>query len=219
MRFFKSISFLAKAKFLPLLIFISLQPIAQAQSSSNDPLSNNSSYIEGYALIDAKAYKEALSIFDGLIKSKKVSSGTYFGRGRAYHELGNNQAALEDYKLSIIENPLNAKAHSNLGLVYGSLKDFNSAIKSFNRAIEINPKYDHAYSNRGVAKGASGDINGAISDFTKSINSNPNFADAWANRGITLEITGDQDGACRDWKKAAQLGRKDAQAWVEAQCI
>ena len=172
----------------------------------------------GFIKINERKYQEAIQIFTEQIDKGKKDADIYFGRGKAWQELGENEKAFIDYSKSIQIKTNNPKSYSNRGLTRGAEGQFKEAIKDFDNAISQDKNYKEAYLNRSVAKGVIRDWKGAEQDLTKAINLDKNYASAWRNRGIVREAIGNMLGACNDWVKAAKLGDEEAKNWFVNQC-
>lgn len=105
-------------------------------------------------------YQEALKDYDYIINNfpKQVDGGDYCNRGLVYSELGNFNAALNDFNQAIklemnskIINSEKAKSYNNRGTLKEDLKDFNGAIADYDKAIELHPQYANAYYNKAMA--------------------------------------------------------------------
>ena len=55
--------------------------------------------------------------------------------------------AINDLKIVLKENPLNAKAYNGLGNVFKSNNQFNKALENYEKAVSIQPNYLEAISN------------------------------------------------------------------------
>lgn len=84
---------------------------------------------------------------DGL----KVSAVDHFNRGNDYYEQNRLQAAAEEYRYAISEDPEQERFHYNLGLVYYRLVLYEKAIQSYQQAIKLNPHFTAAWYNLSLA--------------------------------------------------------------------
>jgi Flp pilus assembly protein TadD len=78
--------------------------------------------------------------------------------GKALHEAGRREAAIEKYELALKRNPDLAEAEFYLALVWADLKDFDKAIEHHRRALQLDPKkgeWEFRLARALVAKGLS----------------------------------------------------------------
>ena len=90
----------------------------------------------GFMFEYGKAFTECVTAFDRALKLKKDDPDWLLRRGRCKHELGNDDAALEDYQASIRVKPDFAAGYLYMGLIQHSQQKFHSAEFSFQKAIE-----------------------------------------------------------------------------------
>ena len=84
--------------------------------------------------------------------NKYQAAIAYCKRGKANYQLGQYQAAIEDYDQAICLEPKLAFAYNNRGKAKYRLDQYQEAIKDFGQAICLEPKLAVAYYNRGAAK-------------------------------------------------------------------
>jgi tetratricopeptide (TPR) repeat protein len=120
-------------------------------------------------------YRGAILAYDEVIRLTPNNSEALFYRGMAYYNLGDNQAAIQDYN------------------------------QDYNQALKINPNYAEAYLNRGVARDALGDKQAVIQDFNQALKIDPNLALAYYNRGNAYATLGDKFQAISDFQQAAKI--------------
>ena len=109
-----------------------------------------------------------------------------FNRGNSHIELGNYQAAIEDYTETIKLDPNDAATYNNRGHSQAELGNYQIAIEDYTKAIKLDPNYTEAYNNRGYSQDELGNHPAAIEDYTKAIKLDPNDAAAY-NKAIELD--------------------------------
>ena len=170
-------------------------------------------FIMGNHLSQQGRYKEAIKVYDEVIRLDSKYAPTYYNRGTTKGELGQYEEAIKDYNEAIRLNPEYAKAYYNRGTTKGELGQYEEAIKDYDEAIQLNPNDAVAYYNRGNAKGDLGQHEAAIKDFDKAIELNPEYAKAYNNRGNAKNRLGQYEEAIKDYDKAIELNPKDAVAY------
>ncbi|WP_158224923.1 tetratricopeptide repeat protein [Brunnivagina elsteri] len=130
---------------------------------------------------------------------------TYHNRGLSRYNLGEYQAAIEDYDQAIKLNPDYAIAYHNRGIARRNLGEHQAAIEDYNQAIKLNPDYAIAYHNRGIARRNLGEHQAAIEDYNQAIKLNPDYAIAYHNRGIARRNLGEYQAAIEDYNQAIKL--------------
>jgi tetratricopeptide (TPR) repeat protein/S1-C subfamily serine protease len=159
-----------------------------------------------------KKYQVAIAIYDRVIH-RYPEAYTYYNRGRAKSDLGNNQEAILDYDRAIALNPKFVEAYNNRGATKSVSGNKQAAIIDFDRAIAINPKHAEAYYNRGKAKSDLGNKQEAILDYDRAIVLNPKFAEAYNNRGTAKSDLGNKQAAIIDFEKAIAINPNHAEAY------
>ncbi|HRI68523.1 MAG TPA: tetratricopeptide repeat protein [Polyangium sp.] len=91
----------------------------------------------GFMFEYGKAFTECVTAFDRALKLKADEPDWFLRRGRCKHELGNDDAALEDYSASVRVKPDFAAGHLYMGMVQHQQQKLQSAEASFKKAIEL----------------------------------------------------------------------------------
>lgn len=94
----------------------------------------------GFMFEYGKAFTECVTAFDRALKLKSDEPDWLLRRGRCKHELGNDDAALEDYQATIRIKSNFAPGYLYMGLVQHAQQKFDSAEFSLQKAIEYGGK-------------------------------------------------------------------------------
>jgi tetratricopeptide (TPR) repeat protein len=115
-------------------------------------------------------------------------------QGRAYTESGQDEKAVEVYRLSLADDPYDAETHNWLGIALENLGLREAAIESYGKAIGMDPVYEKALYNRGMALNQTGNFPASIEDFTAVVNMNSPVSQRarmqrkWAYQLLMVEI-------------------------------
>ena len=93
-----------------------------------------------------------------------VLADTYMNRGNAYSDLGDYQAAIDDFAQALRNRPNAAEIYNNLGLAIFKQGNPERAIAQFDQAIRYKPDLAQAHMNRGVARESLGQHDAALQD-------------------------------------------------------
>lgn len=100
-----------------------------------------------------KMYREAIDAYrEGAAKSAVLRDKI----GIAYHQLGDLNAALKNYRSAIKLDPKYADAINNVGTVFYAQKKYKSAISRYRKALILTPDSASIWSNLGTAYYARG---------------------------------------------------------------
>jgi len=111
------------------------------QALALEPQNLEFEYHLAVAYVRLKRNKEALNIFESLIKrNPRNYFKAYFDIAGVYSREGIFQKALDTLNLADQAAPDTARIYLEKGYVYKNLKEYDQAIKSFNRAKELDPK-------------------------------------------------------------------------------
>ena len=91
-----------------------------------------------------------------------------YTRGVEHNELGQYDAAIQDYDQVIRLDPEYADAYHNRGYSYDEAGQYERAIQDYSEAILLDPQDADAYYNRGVSYHNLGQSAEAERDFAKS---------------------------------------------------
>ena len=164
-----------------------------------------------YSAVDAEErgeFKNAIEVYDAVIRLTPDFADAYINRGDARRKLGDFKDAIKDYDTAIRLGDDYAYVYFNRGNAKDDLGDQKGAIKDFDSAIRLDPAYVDAYLNRGNVKDDLGDKRGAIEDFEAVIRLKPEkdtLAVAYNNRGSAKDDLGDQKGAIEDFEAVIRL--------------
>ena len=106
-----------------------------------------------------------------LIQAKPYAPGferIYYNRGRAFHQAGLKQKALDDYNWVVSHKPDYSYAYNNRGEIYYEQGQYQQAMADLNKAIELRPDIANPYYGRGLIFDAWHDMTAAEADFRKS---------------------------------------------------
>ena len=157
--------------------------VAQQQIDALAALGNDSAsrhFWQGRIFQSEGKLDEAISCFSKAINRRSGWALPYQWRASAYREMGDLEAALEDYTYVLELHP-DAYWFNRRGLVYEELKQFEEAIADYTRALELEPKWAVAYNNRGFARLNLKQFEKAKSDFETAIRLDPSAPTPYVN--------------------------------------
>ncbi|WP_169717672.1 hypothetical protein SPSIL_055140 [Sporomusa silvacetica DSM 10669] len=112
---------------------------------ADNPYDTVAYYKRGKAYFAQKQYDLALKDYN------RVIAAAYLDQGYLYEKRGEDDKAIEDYRLSMINDPTYEMAYDHRGFMYNKIGRYDLALIDCNKAIEINPKYPAGYLNKGTA--------------------------------------------------------------------
>lgn len=121
-----------------------------------------------------------------------------------------DQAASDDFLLSLKHDPGRWKARHNYAVSLAMQKKFTAAISEFSKVLEQNPKYPNAFFNRGELYFQRKEYDLAIADFTAGIQLAPKDSQSYSSRAHAKFMLEQYDSALADYRAASQLQPKNA---------
>lgn len=155
-----------------------------------------------YTYRRSQVWSDGITLWEDVQSKYPMVHVAFYNCGNARAELGNYQAAIEDYNTAQPLKPQHIGTYSNRGIAYANIGKLEKALKDFNKVIELDSTYMNAYSNRGNVRTMLGDFKGAIRDYNKAIKIDSTYVDAFYNRGIAKDSIGDYQGAIKDFTRA-----------------
>ena len=104
----------------------------------------------GIATMDKGKIIQAKNIF-GQSLNEQASNLVHYNYGNTLAALGENQSAVEQYKISLKKDSYYAQCWKNLGTSQGHLCDHEEEIKSYQTALSIDPNLFEALFSMGIA--------------------------------------------------------------------
>ncbi|WP_457625805.1 tetratricopeptide repeat protein [Persephonella sp.] len=108
-------------------------------------------------------------------------------------------------KIVVLEDPLSAKEHNNLGVVYERKGKLDLAEKEYKKAISKNKNWDVPYFNLGNIYFKKKKYTKAEEYYRRAVHLNPKNSDAMNNLAYLLYLQGKIDEAYRLIKKAISI--------------
>lgn len=146
-------------------------------------------------------YKEAL-VFEN-------SDILYNRLGVAYHVVGEDKKAIEQYEKALLANDKEFIYHSNLALSHQQLQHWDAAISSYIKALALNPDDDLCFANLGDVYSSRGEWQEAIDNYNKAIDLNSGDDKVHNGLGIAFQEIGQYVKAEKSFKKAIKLAPED----------
>ncbi|MBW2989608.1 tetratricopeptide repeat protein [Candidatus Woesearchaeota archaeon] len=132
-----------------------------------------------------KDFRDSLALWSKTVEQAPGSVIAHDNLGMAYHNMGDLDNAVREFKAALAIKSDHHKAYSNLGVSYYELGDLDSAITAYNSAISINPNDAKAHNNLGAAYYKKGYTDLAIEEYKIASSINPNYIHAIFNLGNT----------------------------------
>ncbi|MDY6793479.1 MAG: tetratricopeptide repeat protein [Thermodesulfobacteriota bacterium] len=121
-----------------------------------------------------------------------------------------NDAAFENYNLSIDFDNDNFESYYWRGVAFFQLEDFQSALSDFNRVIEINPHHFESYRMVDYILAKEKQWSRIIEYWNRFLELEPDHATAYLERAGTYYHNKDFERALHDLEKSCGLGNKEA---------
>ncbi|NOX56432.1 MAG: tetratricopeptide repeat protein, partial [Planctomycetes bacterium] len=162
---------------------------------------------------DVLPLQEAYERFTSLLEQSPTAE-LFHARALVAAELGQNEAALDDFAAAIERAPKLVSAYINRGNLLRKLGQLDGALHDYDTAIRLEPNSAVAFHNRGILWAQKKNLDRAIADATRAIALDPQFADAYNNRGVYWRDKGRYQKALEDYSRAIELEPNLAAAYA-----
>ncbi|MDR2894999.1 MAG: tetratricopeptide repeat protein [Alistipes sp.] len=152
-------------------------------------------------------YREAIRIYNALLRVDPDDPEAYFFRGIAKANLDDNLGAEADFTLAIEKNPVSTMAYHHRAITRMLQGNYDDALSDFREAIELRPDLSGPYYSRGYTFLMNRQFEAAIEDFTTYIFHNNRVADAYLLRGTAWLQLRDTLRAMEDYNTAIATNR------------
>tara|TARA_S200000501_G_scaffold346023_1_gene359121 strand:- start:464 stop:1783 length:1320 start_codon:yes stop_codon:yes gene_type:complete len=119
----------------------------------------------GYQNQKNKNFKEAIKLYNKVIKIEKSAVLAYYNLGLIYEQTSNTELAMYNYNEAIKAKPLFIYAYNNLGILFQREGNKAKAVENFKKVIKIDSKFVSGYNNLGLSYASSGKYSDAIDSY------------------------------------------------------
>jgi Flp pilus assembly protein TadD len=137
------------------------------------------------------------------MKSGKVDQD--FEKGLSLMKENKFDEALSIFQKSLIANPQNVAALTQVGLAFRQKNDYNNSLEYLNKALAIDMNYAEALLNRGGLYLAAKKYNETITDLNSYITQKPNEPNGYLTRGNAFLGLNNFQSALNDFNALTQL--------------
>lgn len=175
------------------LLLMLAATVGQVSAQADEDLETRCEYFADQ--ITLEDFEDMVEACTALIDQGDGSYDIFLDRGYAYGELGENQAAYEDYTKALLYYGKSSIAYNNRGFALSQLESDEAAILDYSRAILLDPSYVQAYINRAYSYINLGEYEQAEADANAVLDLDSASVPA---RRVLVEIaqaSGDTEGA------------------------
>ena len=90
------------------------------------------------------------SAFGNTALSNPSTAEKHYKHATAYHDLGEFEKAITEYRKAIIHHPNSAIIYNKIGIAYAELKQYDAALDAYQKALELSPMTPEPHYNIGV---------------------------------------------------------------------
>ena len=129
----------------------------------------------------------------------------YYKSATAYHDLGEFEKAISEYKKAITLDPNSPIIYNRLGVAYSELKQYDAALDAYQMALALSPMTAEPHYNIGLVYLKQGDLARAAEAFKRAIAIDTKWEDAYIGLGEVYLKQGNLEQAVRAYKQATRL--------------
>jgi len=170
----------------------------------------------GRVLLDEGRADEALEMIDQALALELESSVAFRLEGRAYHQLGLLEDAIDSYRQAILIDDEDVWSMNNMGLIYIEQERFDEALRPLARAVELSPDVAIFHNNLGVALEQAGHYRAAEDAFRAVLVIDDAYEKAEVNLVRVEALEEDPDLLPVDLAELAQRFAEEVEGWREA---
>lgn len=164
--------------------------------------------------IDVVRLDEAPEYFSKVLAATPKNDAANIQRGWAYHLIGCDDEARDDYDLAVIARPKTWFVWNNRAIIRIDAGDFDGALDDIDKASKLEPTSPLPVYNRGLVRLRQKDFSAAILEFDAAIKLDPEYAAAFLDRGAAHEAQKSLDLAQQDYETACRLDPDSPHGWA-----
>jgi len=142
-------------------------------------------YEKGNKLYNEKKYKEALKVFESVIKESPETYVINLSIGNCYMQLSNYDKAIESYKKVIEKDPTHTDTIIAIGNCYGNKNDAENAMKWYGKVDATKIKDAVVLYNIGVFNFNANKSKEAVKFFKLAVKADDQYLDAYYQLGLS----------------------------------
>ena len=146
-----------------------------------------------------------LSIFINIALSDSSPVEKHYKDATAYHDLGEFEQAISEYRKAIALNPNSPIIYNRLGVAYSELKQYDAALDAYQKALALSPMTAELHYNMGLVYLKQGDLPRALKAFKRATSINAEWEDAYTGLGEVYLKQGDLGQAAHAYRQATRL--------------
>ncbi|MCE2413727.1 tetratricopeptide repeat protein [Candidatus Poribacteria bacterium] len=145
------------------------------------------------------------SAFINIALSDSPLAEKHYKDATAYHDLGEFERAISEYRKAIALHPNSPIIYNKLGVAYSELKQYDAALDAYQKALVFSPMTTEPHYNMGLVYLKKGALPRALKAFKRAITINAEWGDAYTGLGEVYLKQGDFGRADRAYKHAIRL--------------
>ena len=139
------------------------------------------------------------------VLSDSSPAGAYYKSATIYHDLGEFEQAISEYRKAIALNPNSPIVYNRLGVAYSELKQYDAALDAYQKALALSPMTAEPHYNIGLVYLKQGNLPRALEAFKRTVAIDAEWEDAYTGLGEVYLKQGDFGQATRAYKQATRL--------------
>lgn len=130
------------------------------------------------------------------------------------YELGDAEAAIDEYRTLLRFHPNTATGHLGLGIALMAKQEWRTALAELQEALRLDPDLVQAHFSMGTIHYTRGSPQAAAKAYREALRLKPDFADAHYRLGLVLKMSGKDKEAAQEFEAAALSGIAKAQLFL-----
>jgi tetratricopeptide (TPR) repeat protein len=165
-------------------------------------------FVMGESLRQQERWLEAEAVYEEVLRRAPDFLEARTKWSYVLYRGGDANAALQQAKIVLAQDPENAEAHTNAGAALTVLQKFDASEQEYAEALRIKPDYAVVRYDLGILFYHQGKWDQAIEQYRKGLALDPEEPDWHYNLGLAYHDKGDFDSAIREYREAKRLNPK-----------
>lgn len=137
--------------------------------------------------------------------SDPASAEEHYKSATAYHDLGEFERAISEYRHALAFNPNSPIIYNRLGVAYSELKQYDAALDAYQKALALSPLTTELHYNVGLVHLKKGDLPRALEAFKHAITLDAEREDTYTALGEVYLKQGNLQQAAHAYKQVTRL--------------